>query len=57
LIEVLSLKESDLNFDELDKLKERLDSLRPLPEAVVKNLREELILRLWCLRINAWLTI
>jgi len=41
-----------LNFDEYDKLKEHLDSVRPLPKAVVKNLREDQILR-WIYHSNA----
>ncbi|MBN2000526.1 Fic family protein [candidate division KSB1 bacterium] len=41
-----------MNFTPLDKLKQTLDSYRPLPNAVVKNLNEDLILR-WTYHSNA----
>ncbi len=39
-------------FTQIDSLKARLDSLRPLPESVVQNLREDLTLR-WTYHSNA----
>jgi Fic family protein len=39
-------------FDKLDELKQELDSLRPLPQAVVQNLHEDLVLR-WTYNSNA----
>jgi Fic family protein len=39
-------------FKKLDQLKSQLDSHRPLPESVVKNLRDDLILR-WTYNSNA----
>lgn len=39
-------------FEKIDQLKMQLDSYRPLPEAVVKNLHEDLILR-WTYNSNA----
>lgn len=41
-----------MRFDELDRLKERLDSLRPLPAAILKNIHEDLVLR-WTYHSNA----
>jgi len=41
-----------LNTEQLDLLKSRLDAYRPLPKAVVKNLREDLALR-WTYNTNA----
>lgn len=41
-----------MNTEQLDLLKSRLDAHRPLPEAVVKNLREDLALR-WTYNSNA----
>lgn len=41
-----------MNFDELDALKAKLDSLRPLPTAALRNLHEELVLR-WTYNSNA----
>lgn len=41
-----------MNLDELDALKARLDSLRPLPAAAVRNLQEALVLR-WTYHSNA----
>lgn len=43
---------TDLNFQEIDKLKEKLDSFRPLPAEVLKNLHEDLVLR-WTYNSNA----
>ncbi len=34
-------------FKKIDQLKSQLDSHRPLPGSVVKNLRDDLILRWW----------
>ncbi|MCB9481011.1 MAG: Fic family protein [Desulfobacteraceae bacterium] len=42
----------DLNFEEIDKLKKKLDSFRPLPSEVLKNLHEDLVLR-WTYNSNA----
>lgn len=39
-------------FDNLDRLKQKLDSYRPLPKSVVKNLHQDLILR-WTYNTNA----
>jgi Fic family protein len=39
-------------FEELDQLKIKLDALRPLPESVIKNLHEDLVLR-WTYHSNA----
>jgi hypothetical protein len=33
------------DFADLDALKDRLDELRPLPPAALRNLHEELVLR------------
>jgi len=41
-----------MNFDKLDSLKSELDSFRPLPPTVVKNLHEELVLQ-WTYNSNA----
>lgn len=41
-----------MNLDELDALKARLDSLRPLPAAAMRNLQEALVLR-WTYHSNA----
>lgn len=41
-----------MNFDYLDTLKNRLDSHRPLPSAVVNNLHESLVLQ-WTYHSNA----
>jgi len=41
-----------MNFDELDALKAKLDSLRPLPTAALRNLHDELVLR-WTYNSNA----
>lgn len=41
-----------MNFPELDKWKSRLDALRPLPPAAVKNIHEDLVLR-WTYNSNA----
>jgi Fic family protein len=41
-----------MDFSHLDKLKEKLDSYRPLPVAVVRNLHEDLVLR-WTYHSNA----
>ena len=41
-----------MNFKKLDKLKAKLDTYRPLNNAIVKNLREDLILR-WTYNSNA----
>lgn len=40
------------DFDDLDALKARLDSLQPLPAAVLRNLHDELVLR-WTYNSNA----
>ena len=39
-------------FQTLDQLKSRLDALRPLPDAVVRNLHEDLVVR-WTYHSNA----
>jgi len=39
-------------FEKIDQLKSRLDALRPLPEAVVRNLHEDLVVR-WTYHSNA----
>lgn len=39
-------------FSELDALKNRLDALRPLPQAALRNLHDELVLR-WTYHSNA----
>lgn len=39
-------------FEKLDHLKSRLDALRPLPESVVRNLHEDLVVR-WTYHSNA----
>lgn len=41
-----------MNFTHLDTLKDRLDALRPLPPAVVRNLHDDLVLR-WTYHSNA----
>lgn len=41
-----------MNFSHLDKLKDKLDSFRPLPEVVLGNLHEDLVLR-WTYHSNA----
>ncbi len=41
-----------INFSKLDQLKQRLDSYRPLPSEIVKNLHEDLVLR-WTYNSNA----
>jgi Fic family protein len=41
-----------MNFKKLDELKNRLDSHRPLPQKILQNLREDLILR-WTYNSNA----
>ncbi|MGJ3495145.1 Adenosine monophosphate-protein transferase SoFic (plasmid) [Piscirickettsia salmonis] len=41
-----------MNFDSLDRLKSKLDSFRPLPPELVRNLHEDLILR-WTYNSNA----
>lgn len=41
-----------MNLSELDALKARLDALRPLPAAALRNLHEELVLR-WTYNSNA----
>ena len=40
------------DFADLDALKNRLDGLRPLPPAALRNLHEELVLR-WTYHSNA----
>ena len=40
------------DYAHLDKLKRRLDGLRPLPPAVLANLHEDLVLR-WTYNSNA----
>ncbi|MFS2006889.1 Fic family protein [Duganella sp. CT11-25] len=42
----------DTKLQEVDALKQRLDALRPLPPAAVRNLREELVLN-WTYHSNA----
>ena len=39
-------------FEQLDAQKDRLDGLRPLPPALVRNLHEDLVLR-WTYHSNA----
>src|SRR5688572_18007633 len=41
-----------VKFNELDQWKRRLDALRPLPAAVLKNIHEDLVLR-WTYHSNA----
>ena len=41
-----------MNLSDLDALKTRLDALRPLPSAVLRNLHDELVLR-WTYHSNA----
>jgi len=41
-----------MDFTYLDKLKTKLDAMRPLPEAAVRNLHEDLVLR-WTYHSNA----
>jgi len=41
-----------MNLDELDALKAKLDALRPLPAAALRNLHDELVLR-WTYNSNA----
>ena len=41
-----------LDFTELDALKARLDSYRPLPQSLLHNLQEDLVLR-WTYHSNA----
>ncbi len=41
-----------INFDKLDRLKQILDSYRPLPPEIVSNLHEDLVLR-WTYNSNA----
>ncbi|OFA07236.1 Fic family protein [Duganella phyllosphaerae] len=41
-----------MNFDELDALKAKLNALRPLPAAALRNLHDELVLR-WTYNSNA----
>lgn len=43
---------SEINFKELDGLKNKLDNLRPMPQEVLKNLHEDLVLR-WTYNSNA----
>ena len=40
------------DFNTLDKLKQKLDSYRPLPPEIVANLHEDLVLR-WTYNSNA----
>ena len=40
------------HYQELDRLKDKLDSFRPLPPEVVSNLHEDLVLR-WTYNSNA----
>lgn len=46
------LKDAPMNFDELDALKAKLNALRPLPAAALRNLHDELVLR-WTYNSNA----
>ncbi len=41
-----------MNFEKLDQLKQKLDSFRPLPVEVVRNLHDDLVLR-WTYNSNA----
>lgn len=41
-----------MNFAEIDALKAKLDALRPLPQAALRNLHDELVLR-WTYHSNA----
>ncbi len=41
-----------MNFEKLDKLKQKLDSYRPLPAEIVNNLHEDVVLR-WTYNSNA----
>ena len=41
-----------MNFTEIDKLKAKLDTYRPLPKEIIENLHEELVLR-WTYNSNA----
>lgn len=41
-----------MNFEKLDQLKQRLDSFRPLPAEIVRNLHDELVVR-WTYNSNA----
>jgi Fic family protein len=41
-----------MDFSNLDLLKQQLDQYRPLPEAVIRNLRDDLVLR-WTYHSNA----
>ena len=41
-----------MNVDDLDKLKKRLNALRPLPERTVNSLHEQLVLE-WTYNSNA----
>ena len=41
-----------INHNKLDKLKQKLDSFRPLPREIVKNLHEDFVLR-WTYNSNA----
>lgn len=41
-----------MRFEELDQLKARLDALRPLPEATLRSLHDDLVLR-WTYHSNA----
>jgi Fic family protein len=45
-------KQQMVDYQKLDKLKQKLDSFRPLPEEIVKNLHEDLVLR-WTYNSNA----
>ena len=41
-----------MNYHHLDQLKQKLDAHRPLPPAIIKNLRDDLVLR-WTYHSNA----
>mgnify|MGYP000925799201 CR=1 FL=1 len=41
-----------INFSKLDRLKQKLDSYRPLPAEIVSNLHEDLVIR-WTYHSNA----
>ena len=41
-----------IDYNKLDRLKQKLDSYRPLPREIVKNLHEDLVLR-WTYNSNA----